>query len=608
MRADEAGTLSALKSLRRELIKPKEMQYHGRTVKLMGDGALMEFASVVDAVIFAVEVQVAMAERSATVPEDRRIVYRMGLNIGDIIVEGDDIYGDGVNVAARLQGLCEPGGICLARNVFNQVKNKLDLSFEHLGEKHVKNIAEPVHAFRVLLDDKAASLVTPVIRQEPSANRGMLPIVAAVVGAVAIAAAGVSWWLPRAPDVQPASVALTPLSLPDEPSIAVLPFDNRSRDSDNAFFTDGVTEDIIIELAHNQDLFVISRNTTFAYRGKAVDVKSVGRELGVRYVLEGSVQKTGGNVHISARLVDTFTGRHIWAESYDRKEEDVFAIQRDVIRSIAGQLLSQVRAVETAAAFRKPTEDLRAYDLLKRGIHLKHTLTKDANLQAKEVLSQAIDIDPNYAEAWVYLGYAYAVDFALALTGPPHSGQLATSVGHIQKGLSLKPTLAVGFQALGYTEYYRGEFFEALNASKRSIALNPNDGDNWIFLARAQMANELYPEAVVSAERALRLNPLAPVWYNNIYSEVLYAAEQYKKGIEAARSCLSQSPLYRCRLIGVAHLVRLNRLAEARSDVAQLIKQKPEISIALARSHYDFGDADLNMRFLRDLREAGLPE
>jgi len=290
---DEAGTLAAVKSLRRELIKPKELQYQGRTVKLMGDGALMEFASVVDAVTFAVEVQAAMAERNLEVPEDRRLVYRIGINIGDIIVEGDDIFGDGVNLAARLEGLCEPGGIYVSRNVVEQVKGTLDLTFDDLGEKDVKNIAEPVAVYRVGLDDKAARLVTKLAPGGMTPRRRWWPMPAAVVAVLVLAGGGVLWWQSGQPREEPAVVENTALPLPDKPSVAVLTFANLSDDPSLEYFADGMTEGLITDLSKISGLFVIARNSSFAYKGQQVELHQVAEDLGVRYVLEGSVRRVG---------------------------------------------------------------------------------------------------------------------------------------------------------------------------------------------------------------------------------------------------------------------------------------------------------------------------
>jgi TolB-like protein/class 3 adenylate cyclase len=332
IRKDETGTLAALKDILEQLIEPKVAERNGRIVKLMGDGLLAEFPSAVEAVQCAVEIQHWVGTRTA---EERRVVYRIGINIGDIVVEGDDIYGDGVNVAARLEGLAEPGGICVARNVFDQVKDKLDFGFEDLGEQSVKNIDEPVAVYRVLFDGQS-----PGMRPKPT-HRGLTPVqlVVAAVVVVLIAASGASViWQPWAPDVEPASMERMAFPLPDKPSIAVLPFTNMSDNPGQEYFADGMTEDLITDLSKVSGLFVIARNSSFGYKGKSPKVRQVAEDLGVRYVLEGSVRRVGDEVRINAQLIDATTGGHLWAERYDGSLADIFALQDKVLREIVGAL------------------------------------------------------------------------------------------------------------------------------------------------------------------------------------------------------------------------------------------------------------------------------
>ncbi|MEE9210059.1 MAG: adenylate/guanylate cyclase domain-containing protein, partial [Kiloniellales bacterium] len=325
MGEDEAGTLARLQAHREALIDPKIAEHHGRLVKLMGDGALVEFASVVDAVECAVEIQRAMAGRQEGVPQDKRIEFRIGINIGDVIVEGEDIYGDGVNVAARLEGLAEPGGICISRAARDQIRDKLDFELEDLGEHEVKNIARPIRVFRVRTEADAGAAVGST---RPSGRKfGRWPVAAALVIA---AAAGAALWQfqPRAPAPTPEAVRqqAAAVRVPDRPSIAVLPFTNMSGDPEQEYFSDGITEDIITDLSKVSGLFVVARHSSFTYKGKAVRVQDVGRDLGVRHVLEGSVRKAGGRVRITAQLIDAASGDHVWAERYDRDLTDVFAV------------------------------------------------------------------------------------------------------------------------------------------------------------------------------------------------------------------------------------------------------------------------------------------
>jgi adenylate cyclase len=358
MGQDETGTLARLKALRRELIDPQVAEHRGRIVKTTGDGILIEFPSVVEAVACAVAVQQGMAQRNAATTEERRIEFRVGINLGDVIVEDGDIHGDGVNVAARLEGLAEPGGICVSRVVRDQVRDKLDLAFEDLGEQSLKNIARPVRVYRVL----AESGVKPAAR----------------------------------------------LPLPDKPSIAVLPFQNMSGDPEQEYFADGMVEDITTAIARLPWLFVIARNSSFTYKGKSVDVKQVGRELGVRYVLEGSVRKGSNRVRITGQLIDTATGAHIWADRFDGVLDDIFELQDQVASSVAGAIEPRLRQSEIERANRKPTESLDAYDLYLRALALrdKHTDVDESVPAAIALLKRALAIDPTYAPAAALVGWS----------------------------------------------------------------------------------------------------------------------------------------------------------------------------------------------------------
>jgi TolB-like protein/class 3 adenylate cyclase len=335
MAADEAGTLARQKAHRKELIDPRIAEYGGRLVKSTGDGVLVEFPSVVDALCCAVTIQLAMTEREAAVPEETRIAYRIGINLGDIIIEDGDIYGDGVNVAARLEALAEPGGICVSRTVVNHVRGKVASDFDDRGEQQVKNIPEPVHVFGVLMQPEAAG---EAAAQAMRMVWWWRPAAGVAVAVLAIAVIGIMVWQPWAPDVQLASVERMAFALPDKPSIAVLPFVNMSGDPEQEYFADGMTEDLITDLSKISGLFVIARNSTFSYKDKAVKIRKVAEELGVRYVLEGSVRRVGDEVRINAQLIDALTGGHVWADRYDRDLKDIFSIQDEVVDKVVSAL------------------------------------------------------------------------------------------------------------------------------------------------------------------------------------------------------------------------------------------------------------------------------
>jgi adenylate cyclase len=369
MGEDEEGTLAALKAIRRELADPKIKEHRGRIVKTRGDGLLLEFASVVDAVRCAVEVQRELADRNADVPPDRRIELRMGINVGDIIKDGRDIYGDGVNVAARLEGLAEPGGICVSRVVRDQVRDKLDFAFEDMGEQQVKNITRPIRVHRIVLGEKS--------NRSETATGG--------------------------PQQNP------PLALPDKPSIAVLPFQNMSGDPEQEYFADGMVEEIITALSRIRWLFVIARNSSFSYKGQSVDVKQVGRELGVRYVLEGSVRKAGQKVRITGQLIDAVTGNHIWADRFDGSLEDIFELQDKVALSVAGVIEPTLQAVEIRLSSERPTSDLTVYDLYLRALsHISIWEKRDIITALDLLLLRSLQEHAGWAPTYRFLAACYA--------------------------------------------------------------------------------------------------------------------------------------------------------------------------------------------------------
>ena len=411
MELDEVGTLTALKAHRQELIDPAISHHHGRTVKLMGDGVLVEFASVVDAVTCAVTIQTGMAKRNDAVPGDRRIELRIGVHLGDIIVEDDDIYGDGVNVAARLEGLAEPGGICLSQQAYDQVETKLNLAVEDLGPQQVKNIARPMRAYRVLHEGAVPHPAKPPKRRGLSVSQF---IGSAVVILLVVAGLVFGWWQPWTPDVEPASVDAMALPLPEKPSIAVLPFANTSGDPEQDYFADGITDDLTTDLSKLSGLFVISRNSAFTYKGRAVKVRDVAEELGVRYVLEGSVRRAGDQVRINARLTDAITGGHVWAERYDRRLDNIFEVQDAITNNVVQALKLHLTEAEIDPENKEPTtSSLEAYDLVLRARKLMTRFDRKAAAKARGLLERAIELDPTYVQAYSLLGLYYFDEWRL---------------------------------------------------------------------------------------------------------------------------------------------------------------------------------------------------
>ncbi len=545
MAADEAGTLTALKSHRAELFDPKAAQYHGRTIKLMGDGTLMEFASVVDAVCFAVEAQCAVQERNADIPEDRRITYRVGINIGDIIVEGDDIYGDGVNIAARLEGLADPGGICISRSVHTQIAGKLDLVFEDLGEQQVKNIVKPVMAYRVALDDKAAALVTPITVTPPTTGRGRWPQIAAGLVLSLVAVAGLVWWQPWAPDVELASIERMAFPLPDKPSIAVLPFTNMSDDPSQEYFVDGMTEDLITDLSKLSGLFVIARNSSFSYKDRQVKVRQVAEELGVRYVLEGSVRRVEDQIRVNAQLVDATTGGHLWADRYDDRVDNVFALQDRITKKIFAALALKLSAGEEEKLGRKETSNIEAYDAFLKGWEFYRRWTPDDFQEALPYFQKAIELDPQYGRAYAAIASIYTESYqnawdwshvvgvsAEAMPGlageylkealkypTPLAHQVASkwyvillfsdeSIAEATRAIALDPNDSVGYAAMATALIYSGKPGEAIDFVNKAIRFDPHNTARYLFtLGMAYFGMEQFQQAVSVFERAFKLNP-----------------------------------------------------------------------------------------------------
>jgi adenylate cyclase len=463
MGIDEEGTLRDLKAHRLALIDPKITEHRGRIVKTTGDGILIEFPSVVDAVRFAVDVQRGMIERNADVPTDLRIEFRIGINIGDVIIEGDDIFGDGVNVAARLEALAEPGGICVSRVVRDQVRDKLDFSFEDLGDQSVKNIARPVRVFRVATH----------IEEE----------------------AGLSSTTAEAPT----------LAMSDRPSIAVLPFQNMSNDPEQEYFVDGIVEDIITSLSRIKWLFVMARNSTFVYKGRPVDVKQAGRELGVRYVLEGSLRKAANRVRITGQLIEAASGTHVWAERYDRALDDIFEVQDEITLSVVGAIEPSLRQAEIERAHRKRPDNLDAYDLYLRALPHVHVFMPENAARALALLGQALALQPDYPAAHAAVAWCHEM---LYLRGGLHPADKKAALEHaqaaIEAGADDAMTLATAGFVIGLVAH---DYATAMDVIGRALTLTPSS-----TLALSLGATILAHagddgKAVDYAERALRLTP-----------------------------------------------------------------------------------------------------
>jgi adenylate cyclase len=561
VRSDETGTLAALRGHREDLIEPQVAQHEGRIVKLMGDGLLAEFSSAINAVMCAIEIQRTMAERHADLPEDQRIRYRIGINIGDIVVEDHDILGDGVNVAARLQTLAPPGGICLSGNVRDELAGRLDIACEELGEQRLKNISKPVRAYLVA---PSRSVVGPA----------------------------------RGGDAAP----------PDRPSIVVLPFANLSGDAGQDFLADGITEDIITALARLSWLFVIARNSAFVYRGKAVDVRQVARELGVRYVLEGSVRMAGGRMRVTGQLIDAETRKHIWAERYDRVPEDLFAVQDDITERVVAAVEPHLYAEEGYRASNQQPDSIDAWGLVVRALQLINKVERAQNEQAQKLLRAAIAMEPRYARAHALL--SWAIWWATFLAWYPDRREgYRQAAAHAQDALALDPGDPWARMISGLGLSAAGQHERALGELRTALRLNPSFALGHMAFGWALLRAGRFDEAIAETGQALSLSPLDSFsgLYTTIHGLALLAAQRFEEALPFLRSSVATFAEY----VGhyntlISCCGHLGLLEEAREYLAVRNRMDPPLRLAVLRENLKlFAHRDI---FIEGLAKAGVPE
>jgi len=566
MGVDEEGTLRQLKVHRKELVDPKITEHRGRIVKTTGDGMLVEFVSVVDAVRCAVDIQREMVERNADVPAETCIQFRVGINVGDIISDNNDIYGDGVNVAARLEALAEPGGICISARVQEDARGKLDIAFEDAGEQQLKNIDRLVRMYRVRCGSAALGNSVP------------------------------------AP------------TLPDKPSIAVLPFQNMSGDPEQEYFADGMVEDIITALSRFRQLFVIARNSSFTYKGRAVDVKQVGRELGVRYVLEGSVRKSGNRVRITGQLVDAMTSAHLWADRFDGTLEDVFDLQDQVSVSVVSAIAPTMEQVEIERAKHKPTESLDAYDYFLRGTASLHQGTKVGIIEALRLFYRATELDPNFASAYGLAAWCYVVrktngwmsDLVEDVAEATRLARRATELGRDDA-----VALCWGGYALAYVA---GDVDAGLAFIDEALTLNPNLAAAWNYSGWVRTFIGEHVSAIERFERSLRLSPRDPTAFH-MRTGIAYAyffTGQYDKAASLARDALRDQPHQATFLGGLRILAASKALAgqveEAREAIDRLLQLDPAVRVSNLKDRISPLRPEDFAKYADGLRKAGLPE
>ena len=565
MGEDEEMTLRTLLSYR-GVIDELIGQHRGRVFGSAGDSVVAEFPSTVDVLRCAEKIQRELDKRNAELPEDRRMHFRIGINLGDVIVEGDNLYGDGVNIAERVEGLADPGGICISQPVYDQVKKKIDLGFLYLGEREVKNIAEPIGVYKVQL--------VPVEEPRPKAAAE-----------------------PKAAH-----------QLPESPSIVVLPFANMSADAEQEYFADGITEDLITALSKISGLFVIARNSSFTYKGKAVEVKKVSRELGVRYVLEGSVRKAGNRVRITAQLIDATTGHHLWADRFDRDLTDVFALQDEITTNVVSALQVKLLEGEQARVWRRSTESLEAWDCLTQALFHFRRFTRGSNVKARELLEQAVELDPGYATASVWLAWTYWTEVRFQWAESPDVA-VARAVELAEKAVALDDTLSEIHSLLGAIHLMKGDHDQAVAEGERAVALDPNGADITALLAMTLNWSGRPREAVGLVEKAMRLSPLYSAWYLSVLAHAQRLMARHDEAIETYEASIERNPDHIGPHIGLTICyVECGREQDARAQAAEVVKVDPKFSLGKFADALTYKDPAQTERALDALRKAGLPE
>ena len=611
MGENEEATLHTLSS-HRKLIDSLIEQHRGRFVNSAGDSVLAEFASVVNAVQCTVEIQTTLEAENANLPPERRMEFRIGVNLGDVLVDGEQIYGDGVNVAARLESLADPGGICISRTVHEQIRNKLALNYEDLGEQAVKNIAEPVRVFRVLPQAGAST----TSKTQRVARKYLQRNIFSVAGLALITAVIVFvYHLSLRPPAPSASIPPSQppaLPLPNIPSIAVLPFANMSDYRDQEYFSDGITDDLITALSRLPDLLVIARTSTFTYKGKAAKVQDIGRELGVAYVLEGSVRKAGDNVRITAQLVDATTGDHLWAEHYDRPLKDIFSLQDEIVRRIVTTLKL---ALPLDTQWRDQLQDMvgqhtdnpEAYDDYLRGMEYILTFSAEGVSKAKEMFEKAIELDPEYTDAYAMLGYVYFQIWYSQYSGDDHKF-LDRAIGLEQKAIALDDAHSYLAHADLCRFYpFRGQYDQAVTECQRAIVLAPSYFYSYYSLAEVSVCSGKPREAIGLIEKTNRVDPSNRVIHEGGRGEAYIVMGRYKEAI----------PIFKAYVARLSHqswphvwltiaYSELGREQEARIEAMEILQISPQFSVKAEKERICFQDKALEERYLNDLRRAGL--
>jgi len=607
MAEDDTATVKTLETYR-EVMSTLIKQHRGHVIDSPGDNLLAEFSSVVDAVQCAVAVQKEFQARNVDLPENRRMEFRIGINLGDVIEEGDRIYGDGVNIAARLESLADPGGICVSKTAFDQIETKLPLGYEYLGEQPVKNIPKPVGVYRVLMEPRV-TVAEEIEKEKAVPLWRRKSILAGGFALVLVVIAALIWnSYFRSPPLEVASVEKMAYQLPDKPSIAVLPFNNLSGDPEQEYFSDGLTEEIISALSKIPKLFVIARNSTFTYKGKPVKVQQVAEELGVRYVLEGSVRKAGDKIRVTAQLVDALNGHHLWAERYDRNLSDIFAVQDEITKKIITAMQVKLTEGEEVRVAAKGTNNLEAYLKYLQAKELINRLNSDSNALGKQFAEEAIALDPEYASAYFILSGAHVMDVWLGTSKSPKQS-IGKAMKLSQKAIVLDDTFAEAHGFLGFLYSMTMQHDKALAQGEKAVALNPNSAECHYRLGKILTFAGRWEESIPEYERAIRLNPIPPNKYIFSLGLAYGWTGQYEEAITWCEKAIHQKPnsfLAHFMLTVVYSLSGRNE--EARIQAAEVLRIQPKFSLEEQKKKSTYKKETDREKLFGALRKAGLPE
>jgi adenylate cyclase len=605
MAEDEAATVKTMASYR-EIMSSLIKQHRGRVVDSPGDNVLAEFASVVDAVRCAVAVQKEIETRNAELTKNRRMEFRIGINLGDVIDEKDRLYGDGVNIAARLESLADPGGICISKTAFDQIETKLPLGYEYLGEKSVKNIPKPVGAYRVLMKPDAAG---KVIGEKRFLGRYSRKTAMAAIIILAIVAGGlVSWniYLQQSKKIEPASIEKMALPLPDIPSIAVLAFDNLTGDPTQEYFSDGITEEIITALSKVGELFVIARNSSFSYKGKPVKIQQVSEELGVRYVLEGSVRRSGDRVRVTAQLIDAIKGQHLWAESYDRDLKNIFEIQDEITMKIVTNLRIKLADGEQALFVEKESKNPDVYLKFLQAHKLWRDGTKESLIRYGKLVQEIVDIQPEYPHGYSALGW-YHYELGNQGISPQENHEKAFKLA--QKALSIDESDVYAHALLSFIYLLKNKIEKAIESGERAVGIQPNGAMVNMNLGSTLSYAGRVDKAIVYLKQAIRLNPF-PAWYYYYHLGRCYLQMgQYEDALMELKKAHQRAPdAYYTNYILAINYILLNREEEARASAAKTLELRPNLSVAFFLKYTKFKNQAFNKLVADAMRKARFPE